>query len=178
MERPKPSSVNYAHERVAPHVAQLQNEDRLRGNLGEQQPFQPIPEEQQATERLGKPPPGELPESLDLPQPQDAAELDRKERHRAYKREWQRQWYQQHPEEGRQRSREASRKYYQQNREWVLEQRRRWREQNRERLFERAAEKPSPTHREYQHEYYLKNRERIRERKRENYRRTQEAKGK
>jgi hypothetical protein len=97
--------------------------------------------------------------------------------------------------EKRERRRASQRKYYQQNRERLLEQARqryhqdpeparerarkqtlKWREQNRERVLERAAEKPSRTRREYQREYYLKNRERIRERKREYNRRKKEAK--
>jgi transcriptional regulator with XRE-family HTH domain len=60
MERPKPSPIHYSHESVAPHVSQLQTEGRLPGNRGDGQPFQPNPKEQQARERLSKPPPEEI----------------------------------------------------------------------------------------------------------------------
>lgn len=65
MERPKPSPKHYSHQSVDLHATQLQNEGRLPGDRGEGQPFQPNPAEQQAAERLGKPPPLAIPANPD-----------------------------------------------------------------------------------------------------------------
>jgi hypothetical protein len=51
---PQPQPVNNSPEGVAAHWKRLQDETTFGGK---QQPFQPNPAEQQAAERLGKPPP-------------------------------------------------------------------------------------------------------------------------
>ena len=64
---------------------------------GENVVFKPA-ELQEASERLGKPPP---------PTSQDPAELDRRGRRRAYMREWMRRWRKEHPEQNREKNRKA-----------------------------------------------------------------------
>jgi hypothetical protein len=64
-------------------------------------------------------------------QPNQAA-LAKRERRRAYQREWQRKYYQQHPE----RVRETNRKWKEQNRERVLAQKREYQREYRRRKKE------------------------------------------
>jgi hypothetical protein len=125
---PQPQPVNNSPEGVAAHWKRLRDEATFGGK---QQPFQPNPAEQQAAERLGKPPPAvvfsaELFSSHNQGEPsdiihqqlatpagsespastssQDPAELEKLAGSRAYHREYRRPLYHQNPEQARERS--------------------------------------------------------------------------
>jgi transcriptional regulator with XRE-family HTH domain len=76
-----PTPLSNRSQDVISHTRALQHEGDFRG---EPQPFQPNPAEQQAAERLGKPPPLATanPDNPTLATPQEATELDRQERQR------------------------------------------------------------------------------------------------
>jgi hypothetical protein len=76
-----------------------------------------------------------VPEAQNPRQP-DQAVLEKRERRKAYQREWQRQRYQQNPEP----KREAVRRRYQQKRESILERRREQYQQNKEAINARRRE--------------------------------------
>jgi hypothetical protein len=101
--KPKPNAVE--GENIVFSPAEQQAAERL----GKPPPpLHPIFErlsqalaKQRSAERSAKPPPRELPESPDIPKPQDPSEFEKRERRRAYKREWMRRWRKEHPEKNR-----------------------------------------------------------------------------